>query len=446
MTKNMTIGPPWQLIVSFALPLIIGNMFQQFYNMADSFIVSRTIGTGALAAVGSTGSINFLILGFMIGFTQGASIVTAQRFGAGDERGVRRSFACGILLSAVITAVLMAVSIISLKSLLRLLNTPEEIVSDAYIYMITILWGMPAITLFDICSNMMRAVGDSRTPLYFLVIACIINIILDYIFILVFGMGVFGAGLATVIAQLTSGVLCIPAIFKRIKVLCVTKDDWKLRRNELWDQARAALPLGFQLSIIAIGALAVSFAVNKLGTIPVAAFTTGQRIDQFAGMPLSSIGAAMTTYTAQNFGAKKIGRIRKGVFQGGLIAFGLALLIGILFIAGGRTLARIFLKEAAAVGLAKSYLTIQGACFIMLGQLFVYRQTLLGLGNSIVPTISGVVELIMRIVTALALAIPFGFIGICFASPLAWAGGLIPLVISLVFTLKRLRLKELSGR
>jgi putative MATE family efflux protein len=439
----MTVGPPWQLIVSFAIPLVIGNMFQQLYNMADSFIVGRTIGTAALAAVGSTGSIQFMILGFIIGFTQGASIITSQRFGAGDEDGVRRSFACGVVISIFITILLMAVSIVFLKDLLLLLNTPPEIFDDAWIYIVSILCGMPAITMFNICSNMMRAVGDSRTPLYFLITACIINIILDYVCILGLHMGVFGAAAATVTAQLIAGFLCIPTIALKIKILRIRRADFKIGIHEISEQMKVALPVAFQWSIIAIGALAVTFAINRLGTIPVAAMTTGQRIDQLAGMPLSSIGAAIITFTAQNYGAKKYPRIRKGVFQGSLIALALAALMGVLFIIAGGAMAGIFLKnETLAVELAHKYLIIQGVCFIALGELFVWRAALQGLGNSLVPTISGVMELVMRTIAALSLSIPLGFTGISLASPLAWAGALIPLTTSLVLTLKRLKRLE----
>lgn len=444
MMKNMTVGRPWQLIASFSLPLIIGNMFQQFYNMADSFIVGRTIGTEALAAVGCTGSINFMVLGFMIGFTQGASIITSQRFGAGDEAGVRRSFACGIVLSVFITAILMIFSFFFLKGIMRLLNTPENIFDDAWSYIAAIIFGMPALTIFNICSSMMRAVGDSKTPLYFLIIACVINVILDYVFILCFGMGVFGAGIATVIAQLASGLMCIPTINKKIPALRIRREDWKISGKDVLEQMRVAVPVAFQWSIIAIGALAVTFAINGLGAVSIAAFSTGNRIDQLAGMPLSSIGAALTTYSAQNYGAKKFDRIRKGVFQGAVMAFAFAVLMGVFFIVFGRFLGSIFMKDEIAVNLTYKYLVIQGVFFVLLSQLFIYRQTLQGLGNSLIPTVSGVMELIMRSVAALALSAPFGFTGVCYASPLAWAGALIPLTAALAVTLKRLKRAELA--
>jgi putative MATE family efflux protein len=443
MTKNLTVGPPGLLILAFAIPLVIGNAFQQFYNMADSFIVGRTIGIGALAAIGSTGSIQFLILGFLMGTTAGASIITSQRFGAADEQGVRKSFAASIVISTVVTVVLMAVSISTLKPLLRLLNTPEAIFDGAYDYFFIILCGMPALTLFNLCSNVMRAVGDSRTPLVFLIIACVINIVLDYVFILAFHTGVIGAGIATIIAQFLSGIACIPAILKKLPVLRISAEDWRLSREELLVHIKIALPVGFQWSIIAIGAVAVSFALNGLGYEAVAAFSTGQKIDQFAGMPLNSYGQAMTTYAAQNYGARKLHRIRSGVIEGGIIALGFSALMGLVFVLFGGRLAGIFLGDNyEAIALAHTYLKVLGGFFVFLALLYTFRQTLQGLGNSLAPTISGITELVMRSFAALFLTRYFGYVGLCFASPLAFIGALVPLSIALVLTLKKLQLKN----
>ncbi|MFP3089018.1 MATE family efflux transporter [Treponema sp. TIM-1] len=447
MTRNLTVGNPALLIFSFAVPLLIGNLFQQFYNMADTFIVGRTIGVFALAAVGCTGSINFLILGFMIGFTQGASIITSQRFGGGDSRGIRRSFAANLLLGAGITLALMAVSITTARPLLKLLNTPEEIFDSAYSYIIVIYWGIPAAFLFNLFSNIMRAVGDSRTPLIFLVIACIINIILDYVFILAFHTGVEGAAYATVIAQLLSGVFCIPVIRKKLPILRITREDWKLDLRELMKHLRMAVPMGFQMSIIAIGVVTVTFALNILGTTAVAAFTAAQKIDMVATMPLGSFGAAMTTYAAQNYGARKIDRIEKGVLQCSLMSCSFGILMGILFFFIGNHLAAIFLgTDLAAIALAHTYLKITGSFYFFLACLFIFRQTLQGLGDSLIPTIAGITELLMRTFAAIILSRYFGFIGICFAGPMAFVGACIPLTSAIIFTLKRLLRKSVAEK
>jgi putative MATE family efflux protein len=439
MTRNLTVGNPALLIFSFAVPLLIGNLFQQFYNMADAFIVGRTIGVEALAAVGCTGSINFLILGFMMGFTQGAAIITSQRFGAGDSRGIRRSFAASLFLGAGVTLALMAVSVATARPLLRLLNTPEEILDAAYSYIIVIYWGIPAAFLFNLFSNMMRAVGDSRTPLIFLVIACIINIILDYLFILAFHTGVEGAAYATVIAQSVSALFCIPVILKKLPILRIGREDRKIDLRELREHLRLAAPMGFQMSIIAIGVVTVTFALNRLGTAAVAAFTAAQKIDMVATMPLGSFGAAMTTYSAQNYGARKIDRIQKGVLQCSLMSCSFSLLMGTLFFFGGSHLAALFLgSDRETIALAHTSLKISGSFYVFLACLFIFRQTLQGLGNSLVPTIAGITELLMRTFAAIILSRHFGFIGICFAGPLAFIGACIPLTAAIVFSLKRL--------
>jgi putative MATE family efflux protein len=447
MTKNLTVGPPGALILAFAIPLVIGNLFQQLYNMADSFIVARTIGMGALAAIGCTGSLAFLILGFIMGLTSGAAIITSQRYGAEDKDGVKRSFAASLAISSAVTVLLMAVSIAALRPLLSLLNTPAEIYEDAWRYFVVILWGMPALTLFNLLSNMMRAVGDSRTPLYFLVFACIMNIALDYLFILVFDSGVIGAGIATVIAQFFSGAACIPVIKKRFPLLALRKKDFRVNKGEIIRHIRIALPVGFQWSVIAIGAVAVTFALNGLGYAAVAAFTTGQKIDQLATMPLSSYGQAMTTFAAQNFGAKKYDRIKKGVAQGLTIALGFSLFMGLVFIFFGNHIAAIFLHgEEEAIRLAHTYLKTTGTFFSLLALLFCIRQTIQGLGDSLVPTLAGIMELLMRTFAALILTSFFGYRGLCFASPLAFIGALVPLSIALRAKWRNLARLETSQR
>ncbi|MDR0561699.1 MAG: MATE family efflux transporter [Spirochaetaceae bacterium] len=447
MTKNLTVGNPAFLIFSFAVPLLVGNLFQQFYNMADAFIVGRTLGMDALASVGCTGSINFLILGFMMGFTQGASIVTSQRFGASDASGVRRSFAVSAVLGVAVTLGLMGISVMSARPLLIFLRTDPKILDAAYSYIIVIYWGIPATLLFNLCSNMMRAVGDSFTPLVFLIIACVINIILDYAFIRGFHTGVEGAAYATIIAQVISGLLCIPVIIKKLPILRITKEDWKLNPKEIWEHFRVAMPMGFQMSIIAIGIVSVTFALNGLGIVAVAAFTAAQKIDMVAGMPLGSFGAAMTTFTAQNYGARKIGRIRKGVIQCCLMSCSFGIFMGVLFFFAGDRFAAVFLKEEAeAIGLAHTYLKVIGCFYVLLACLFIFRQTLQGLGDSLVPTIAGVMELAMRTFASIILSDRFGFIGLCFASPLAFLGACIPLTIAITLTLKKLLRKAIGKR
>ena len=298
MTKTLTSGNPAKLIFLFTIPLLIGNLFQQFYNMADTLIVGRTLGVEALAAVGCTGGLMFFILGFVIGFTAGLAIITAQRFGAGRRRAVRRSFAVCIVLSSVMTVLLTAVSVAFARPVLELLQTPPEILEAAHAYIIVISWGIGAAMLFNLLSNVLRALGDSRTPLYFLVLACVLNIALDLALILRFGMGPAGAAVATVASQLVAGLCCTAYVFKRFPILRLTRADWNMSRRYLWAHIRVALPMGFQASIIAIGAILVQFALNRLGAQSVAAFSAAQKIDMVATLPMMSFGITMATYVA----------------------------------------------------------------------------------------------------------------------------------------------------
>ena len=342
MTKTLTSGNPAKLIFLFTIPLLIGNLFQQFYNMADTLIVGRTLGVEALAAVGCTGGLMFFILGFVIGFTAGLAIITAQRFGAGRKRAVRRSFAVCILLSAAATVLLTAVSVVFARPVLELLQTPPEILDAAHSYIIIIFWGIGAAMLFNLLSNVIRALGDSRTPLYFLVLACVLNIALDLALILRFGMGPAGAAVATVVSQLVSGLLCTIYVFRKFPMLRLTRADWNMSRRYLWAHIRLALPMGFQASIIAIGAILVQFALNRLGAQAVAAFSAAQKIDMVATLPMMSFGIAMATYVAQNYGARNPLRIRQGVLQCSLMSVGFSIAVAVVNIIWGPELIRLF--------------------------------------------------------------------------------------------------------
>ncbi len=441
MTKKMTEGSPAKLIIVFSVPLLIGNIFQQLYSMADTFIVGRTIGVNALAAVGCTGSISFLILGFVMGATGGLGIITAQRFGAKDERGVRRSVAAGVWISLMITIVLTAISVPFARQILELMQTPAELIEDAYKYIVIILAGIFASMLFNLLSNIIRALGDSKTPLLFLVIACILNILLDYGFILLLHAGVEGAAWATVIAQLISGLLCLIYIRRKIPMLHLTKEDWQVSGWEILQHIKVALPMGFQMSIIAIGAVVLQFVLNGLGAVAVAAFTAAQRIDQIAMQPMNSFGTTMSPYVAQNYGAGLIERIKKGVFQCSLISVGFSIFIGSVNILAGYQLAGIFVGNDVpkVLELAQTYLKINGSMYWVLAMLFIFRLTIQGLGRSVMPTVAGIMELIMRTLAAIFLASSIGFTGVSWASPLAWIGACIPLAADYFITIRKLQ-------
>lgn len=445
MTKNMTEGKPAKLILLFALPLIIGNIFQQFYSLVDTLIVGRTIGVNALAALGCTGSLNFFVLGFIMGFSNGLAILTAQRFGAEDKEGVKRSFAASILLSVGLSVIITVLALFIVRPALVLLQTPEEILDEAVSYLRIIFAGLAATVFFNLTSNMIRALGDSRTPLIFLILACCVNIVLDLVFITVFHMGVEGAAIATIVSQILSGIWCFRYIRKKMPDLWVEKRHFLAFAEEAKEHILLGLPMGFQMSIIAIGSLTLQFALNSLGATSVAAVTAAQKIDSIATMPLNSLGAAMATYSAQNYGAKRLDRIRTGVFQCILISVGISIVMGAVNFFAGDELTSIFVGtgETEVIALSKIYLCLNGTLYWVLGLLFIYRFTLQGLGDSVTPTVAGAMELVMRAGAALFLVGPFGFTGAVAANPLAWIGACVPLTIAYYRMMNRLEHPEL---
>ena len=442
--KELTHGHPAKLIFYFTIPLLIGNIFQQFYSMSDMIIVGQTLGKDALAAVGSTGSITFLILGFAQGLTAGLSIITSQRFGGKDYRGVKRSFATSIVISAIITIILTIISLIFVRPMLVLMQTPTEIIDDAQIFISIILFGIFAAVAFNLLSNVIRALGDSRTPLLFLMIACIVNVVLDLILIINFHMGVAGAGVATVTAQVVASILCIIYIYIKIPNLQLRKKDFKLDKSEFRIHLNIALPMAFQSSIIAIGAIILQAAVNSLGTDAVAAQAAAGKIDQFAVQPMMSFGIAMATFTAQNYGAKKFGRILTGVKQCLAMSISFSLIAGEVMIVFGKQLVTLFIsgQETTVLDLSQTYFIANGSMYWILAILFILRYTLQGLGQSVIPTIAGIMELVMRSFAAIFLTTLFGFFGVALASPLAWAGSVLVLFASYLKAMKRLKKLE----
>lgn len=439
MVTSMTSGSPAKLIFLFTVPLFIGNLFQQLYNMADTFIVGRTLGVNALAAVGCTGSLMFLIIGFAQGLSSGFSILTAQRFGAKDEAGVRRSFVASLVLGGIIGLVLTVVSVAFARQMLVMLQTPAEILDDAFSYMIVVFAGILATMLFNVLSNVLRALGDSRTPLLFLSVGCVFNIALDLILILFTPLGVMGAGVATVAAQLFSGLACLWYIAKRFPILRLSRQDWKLTRHDVVQHLRIGLPIAFQTSIIAIGSLILQFVLNGLGSVSVAAFTAASKLEGLGSLPLMSVGVATGTFVAQNYGAGQIHRIRTGVLQAGGMALAFSAVMGAVFIAFGAPLSSLFIEgQPQAMELAAIYLRVTGICLWVLGLLFLFRYTLQGLGQSFVPTFAGVMELVMRSVGSLVLVAPLGFAGACISNVSAWVGSAVPLTIAFFLTMRHL--------
>lgn len=442
MVKSMTSGSPAKLILLFALPLFVGNLFQQLYNMADAFIVGRTLGVDALAAVGCTGSLSFFIIGFAQGLSAGFSMLTAQRFGANDAEGVRRSYASSLVLGGIIGVILTVPSVLFARDLLELLQTPPQILDNATAYIVVVFGGILATMLFNIVSNVLRALGDSKTPLYFLVVGCLVNVVLDVVLILFTPLGVMGAGVATVIAQVVAGLACVWYIHVKFPILRLTRESWRLTRKDVVEHLHMGLPMGFQTSIIAIGSLMLQYALNGLGSTAVAAFTAASKLETLATLPLMSFGLAIGTYVAQNYGAGKLHRIRKGVLQCSAMSLAWAVFMGAVFLVFGKPLSTLFVGDDAGVlDLSYTYLCIVAVALWVLGLLFVFRYSLQGLGQSFVPTFAGVMELVMRGACAVWLVGPLGFPGACMASPMAWVGSAVPLVIAFFITMRQLALR-----
>lgn len=443
MTLDMTRGNPAKLILAFSLPLFLGNLFQQLYNMADTFIVGRTLGANALAAVGATGSISFFILGFAQGLAQGFSIVTAQRFGAKNEEGVRASFGCSLVLCIVGTLVLTPLSAWGARALLQVLRTPADIIDNAHAYIFVILLGLGASLMFNLLASALRAVGDSRTPLYFLILASLVNIVLDYVLITQFHMGVAGAAVATIVAQLLSGTLCVVYMLRKFPQLHIGLRHLKPSITEITTHLRIGLPMAFQNSIIAIGALILQIAINGLGSDAVAGFTTGSRIEGIFTLPLASLGVTMATFCAQNYGAGDYKRVVRGLRQCLAICMVYSVAAGAVSVLLGGKLAALFLpSQPDVVQLAHTFLSIVGAGYWMLGILFICRSGLQGLGKSAVPTVAGFLELVMRSGAAILLTAPLGFVGVCLAEPLAWCASAVTTGASIYLVTKQLSLRQ----
>ena len=427
--RDMTKGSPTRIILGFTLPLFLGNVFQQFYNMADTIIVGQFVGTGALAAVGSTGTIMFLITGFATGLGTGFTILTAQRFGAGDMKGMRRSVFTAAVLTVIVSVLVTAVSVIFMHPLLDLMQTPADIYDDAYAYIIVIMWGLAAQMLYNLLSALLRAIGNSKMPLYFLILAAALNVVLDLVFIINFKMGTAGAAYATVISQGISGLLCLLYIVKAVPIFRLSRRDMVMDGKMMAEQLKVGLPMALQFSITAIGSIMVQTSLNMLGSTLVAAYTAAGKIEQILTQAYVALGTAMANYSAQNVGAGDIPRIRQG-FRAATIWGGVySVVAGVLVMTVGKYLTYLFVSSDAAMLLdsVDLYLKCIGFFFIPLNIVNAYRNGLQGLGYGLLPMTAGVAELAGRGVIAVISARYSSYFGICMAGPAAWvlAGGLL---------------------
>ena len=422
MTKDMTVGSPMKNIIRFCLPLMLGNLFQQLYNMADTIIVGRCVGKTALSAVGSVGAINFLVIGSVVGLCAGFAIPIAQRFGAQDIQGLKKYVANIIYTSVVLGIVLTVGAVLLTKPLLNVLNTPEEIYEDAYNYIVIIFAGIGATMFYNLLASIVRSLGDSKSPLYFLLFSSVLNVGLDLLLIEVFNMGVRGASVATVVSQIASGILCFIYVKRSFPILHLTKETAKPDVKYILNLLKNGLPMALQFSITAIGSVMLQSCVNNLGPDTIAGMTIGAKTQLMIVLPAETIGLTMATYCGQNLGAKKLGRIKKGISSGFILAaiysvIGICVArflgpyISLLFIEG---------SETAVIGLAQQYINAGSYFYLILSVLFLLRNAIQGLGYSMTAMTTGVFELFARGLGGYLFVRRFGYDAVCLVNPGAW--------------------------
>lgn len=425
-TRDLTNGSPMKLIIGFMLPLFLGMLFQQFYNMVDTAIVGQYLGVKALAGVGSTGSINFLVLGFVQGVCTGFAIPVAQMFGAKDHSAMRKYVGNIIWIASIFSVVLTAATCFLCADILTWMNTPEDCFNEAYNYIFVIFLGIPVTFLYNILSGIIRSVGDSKTPLYFLIISSLLNISLDLFMIIVLDMGVLGASLATVISQLVSGVLCLIYMIKRFEILHLSREEMRISRYYIGRLCGVGIPMGLQYSITAIGSILIQTAVNGLGSNYVAAVAAGSKVSQLLCCPFDAMGSTMATFGGQNIGAGKTARVKRGLFDCSCLGVGYSVIGFLVILFFGRNIAMLFVNDTNGgsieeiLELAQRFLVRNGAFYIPLAFVNIVRFLIQGMGFSQIAIFAGVFEMVARGIVALALVPSLGFDAVCFANPAAW--------------------------
>lgn len=421
-TRDMTSGSPMKLILGFMIPLLFGNLFQQFYNLVDTIIVGQFLGVDALAGVGATGSLNFLIIGFCLGVCSGFSLPIAHTFGAKDYKQLKKLYANSIWLSIIFATVMTILTVIYCKPILRLMQTPENIIDNAYAYIIVIFMGIPATYLYNLLSSMIRALGNSKAPLLFLIISATVNIALDLIFILNFHMGVAGAAYATVVSQLVSGICCILYIVKKVEILQLDKDEWKWDGWLVKELCNTGIPMGLQFSITAIGSVILQSAVNTLGSIAVASVTAASKISMFLCCPFDAMGVTMATYGGQNAGGYKLDRLHKGLKSCVILGAIYSVMALGIYMFLSDFLLHLFLdaSEIQIMAMSKHFLLINIVFYFPLALVNIVRYMIQGMGFSKFAVLAGVLEMVARTLSGIFLVPLFGFTAACFSNPLAW--------------------------
>ena len=446
-TKDLTTGSPMKLILGFGIPLLFGMLFQQFYNMMDTIIVGKFLGVSALASVGATGSINFMIIGFCMGVCNGFAIPVAQRFGAKDEHGMRKFVANSVWLSIIFAVVMAVLVCVFCRQILELMNTPEDIIDGSYSYIFVIFLGIPATYMYNLLSGIMRSLGDSKTPLYLLIFSSILNIILDLLSIIVLKMGVAGAAWATVIAQAVSGFCCLGVIWKKFPILHVQREEWQPDKLCILNLCNMGIPMGLQYSITAIGTMMVQTSLNILGSTLVAAFTAANKIEQVVTQAYVAMGTTMATYGAQNMGAGNVPRIRQGFKACTILGVIYSFIAAAFVMTVGKYMTYLFVSENVDVIMdsVEIYLWCIGICFIPLAVVNIYRNGIQGLGYGLLPMMAGVAELVGRGAVAVAAAKQRSYTGVCMASPAAWilAGSLL---LVMYYYIMKVDMKKIFGK
>lgn len=423
MTKDLTQGSPTRLILGFALPMLAGMLFQQMYNMVDTMIVGRFLGVAALAGVGATGSLNFLVMGFCMGICSGFAIPVAQRFGAKEESRMREFVANGVLFTLVFSLVAATATVLLCRAILHAMGTPEDCFEQSHAYISVIFAGIPFTMFYNLLSGYLRSLGDSKTPLFFLVLSSVLNVALDLAFILIFHLGVRGAALATVISQAISGLLCLVWIALRVPVLHPTREEWRVKTRRILTLCTYGIPMGLQYSITAIGSVILQTAVNGLGSSAVAAVTAGGRVIGFLATPFDALGSTMATYGAQNVGASRYDRLNRGIFSASAMGFVYSAIALVVVLAFGPALSSLFISgegSEALIPLAQLHLTVNVLLFPFLALVNIVRFMIQGMGYSVFAIFAGIMEMVARGAAGLLLVPHLGFLGACLGSPLAW--------------------------
>lgn len=443
----MTRGNPLKLMIRFMVPVILGNIFSQFYNIMDTVIVGRCLGVQALAAVGATGSVSFLVFGFMNGLTTGFTIPIAQAYGEGNSEQMKEYLGNAIMLSAAVTVVMTIISVSGMDWMLRTMRVPADIFDMSKEYITVICAGMFSSIFYGIVSGILRAIGNSKAPLYFLIVAAFLNIILDFLFIADFKMGVAGAALATIISQVVSGLLSLIYIIKKVEILRMSKRHWKFRWSCCKRQIRIGIPMALQFSITAFGTMITQTALNTFGSTMVASFIVAGKVEQIVTQPFDAMGVTVATYCAQNWGIHNLDRVKKGTKIAAVTAIIYSVFVFLIVNPLVPYAVRIFVSENVEMvtGYARTYILISTSFFIPLGMILLFRNVLQGCGFAFIPMLGGVIELVSRSAAAF-LAVYFdSYIGVCFANAAAWLTTGTYLVVAFFIVMRRMTRKESGG-